>query len=263
MIPCNLHPSFPLPLLAHPLRIVRVFVALTFLARFVAAGPVLRRWDVLTASAMSAIEILPPVSGPPGLRPPRSRGRFRPTLSSLGWIILYASTFLYYQHRLRDQSHRPAPSSVSPAVSHASDATPPSIATASCEVCHLNPADPLCEYGLDNIRLSRAYEGSGIRLRRVLEKALRGEEVGIGILGASVTAGHSVPYGKQRWEDRFFEDFQKLFPKAKMHVGAVSAVDSRVRSPFPVLLVAEECSIVSAAKLARPICSCARLLKER
>jgi hypothetical protein len=64
----------------------------------------------------------------------------------------------------------------------------------------------------------------------VLEKALRGEEVGIGILGASVTAGHSVPYGKQRWEDRFFEDFQKLFPNAKMHVGAVSAVDSRVRS---------------------------------
>lgn len=101
-------------------------------------------------------------------------------------------------------------------------------ATSSCEVCLLEPTNPLCRYGLDNIRLSRAYEGSGHRLRKVLRKALAGEEVGIGVLGASVTAGHAVPPGEQRWEDRFFEDFQRYFPNAKMHVGAAPAMDSQV-----------------------------------
>lgn len=60
-------------------------------------------------------------------------------------------------------------------------------AAQSCEVCVVTPDDPLCEYGLDNIRLSRAYEGSGTRVRRVLQRAMRGEEIKIGVLGASVT----------------------------------------------------------------------------
>lgn len=52
--------------------------------------------------------------------------------------------------------------------------------TATCEVCVATPDDPLCEYGLDNVRLSRSYEGSGHRVRKFLEKALRGEKVRIG-----------------------------------------------------------------------------------
>lgn len=53
--------------------------------------------------------------------------------------------------------------------------------TRSCEVCVSDPGNELCqEYGLDNVRLSRAYEGSGHRVRRVMEKALRGEKVKIG-----------------------------------------------------------------------------------
>lgn len=53
-------------------------------------------------------------------------------------------------------------------------------ATQTCEVCVANPDDPLCEYGLDNIRLSRAYQGSGHRVRKMLEKALRGEKIRVG-----------------------------------------------------------------------------------
>lgn len=60
-------------------------------------------------------------------------------------------------------------------------------ATQSCEVCIATPNDPHCEYGLDNIRLSKSFEGSGQRVRKVLQRAIRGEEVRIGILGASVT----------------------------------------------------------------------------
>lgn len=52
--------------------------------------------------------------------------------------------------------------------------------TATCEVCVATPEDPLCEYGLDNVRLSRSYEGSGYRVRKFLEKALRGDKVRIG-----------------------------------------------------------------------------------
>ena len=43
---------------------------------------------------------------------------------------------------------------------------------ATCDYCLLNPDDRMCEYGRDNIRLSRAFDGSGARVRRMLEKAL-------------------------------------------------------------------------------------------
>ncbi|CAD6578863.1 MAG: Delta(24)-sterol C-methyltransferase [Cyphobasidiales sp. Tagirdzhanova-0007] len=54
--------------------------------------------------------------------------------------------------------------------------------------------DPLVqEYGQNNIRLSRTYEGTGARIRRVLQKALRGEAIKIAVVGGSVSAGHGVP----------------------------------------------------------------------
>lgn len=71
------------------------------------------------------------------------------------------------QEVLSPAQHAPGPLATSP------------LATASCEVCVLNPSDPLCAYGIDNIRLARAYQGSGTRVRRFLEKALRGEKVKI------------------------------------------------------------------------------------
>ncbi|GAA5879221.1 hypothetical protein JCM3774_003526 [Rhodotorula dairenensis] len=111
------------------------------------------------------------------------------------------------------------------------------LARQSCEVCHLDPSEPLCEYGNHNIRLSRAFEGSGHRLQRFLQKVLAGEEVNVGVLGASITAGHSVPPGNQTWQDRWFENFQQRHPNVKMHVGAIGATDSQFFSYcFPALL---------------------------
>lgn len=102
------------------------------------------------------------------------------------------------------------------------------LAVQSCEVCHLDPTNPLCEYGEHNIRLSRAFEGSGYRLQRFMRKVLAGEEVQIGVLGASVTQGHSVPFGNPIWHEVWFKDFQERYPNSKMHVGAVGATDSEV-----------------------------------
>ncbi|GAA6054709.1 hypothetical protein JCM3770_000042 [Rhodotorula araucariae] len=184
----------------------------------------------------------------PRLPPPSTR-RYRPSPATLLWASLTAALVVYYQLRLRDLAATAdalasltAAMPTRKAVQHAVGSAPglptvdgfavlnetlPHLATASCEVCHLNPANPLCEYGYDNIRMSRAYEGSGARLRKVLAKALGGGEIGVGVLGASITAGHSVPPGYQRWQERWFDDFKKLFPQAKLHVGAIGAMDSQ------------------------------------
>ena len=99
-------------------------------------------------------------------------------------------------------------------------------ATSSCEVCVATPSDPLClQYGLDNIRLSRAYEGSGHRVRRFVEKALRGEEVSVGIIGASVSLGHGLD-GAPTWHAVFVEALRELFPKVVVYDGSAAAMDS-------------------------------------
>ncbi|GAA5852242.1 hypothetical protein JCM8547_006710 [Rhodosporidiobolus lusitaniae] len=185
----------------------------------------------------------------------RGRSRFRPSLPVLVLLLSHAFLFLYYQRRdssLSSSSSSSSPSCLSSSSSPSSSASQqsPSLAsstfspldpvspTQSCELCHLDPSNPLCEYGEDNIRLSRAYEGSGYRLRRALQKALRGEEVGVGVIGASITQGHGLPdHINQVWHHRFFEDFNKLFPKAKLHVAAVGAMDSHFFAYcFPSLL---------------------------
>lgn len=57
----------------------------------------------------------------------------------------------------------------------------------SCRVSDLVD-DPLTqEYGQNNIRLSRTYEGSGARIRKVLQKAMRGETIKIAAVGGSVS----------------------------------------------------------------------------
>ncbi|KAI5480705.1 capsular related protein, Esterase, SGNH hydrolase-type domain containing [Pseudohyphozyma bogoriensis] len=106
------------------------------------------------------------------------------------------------------------------------NANVPDLATQSCELCIIDPSHPLCEYGIDNIRLSRMYEGSGYRVRKFLEKALRGEKVKIGVMGASVTTGHGVPPDRPIWQDRFFEDFVTIFPNAELIAEPVPGVTS-------------------------------------
>lgn len=67
-------------------------------------------------------------------------------------------------------------------------------ASPSCRITDL-PEDPLVqEYGETNIRLSRTYEGSGTRIRRVLQKAMRGEGITIAVVGGSVSAGHGISW---------------------------------------------------------------------
>lgn len=62
-------------------------------------------------------------------------------------------------------------------------------ATQSCEVCVVDPDNELCKYGLDNVRQSKAFGGSGYRVRKFLEKAMRGEEVRIGVRPFSLCVG--------------------------------------------------------------------------
>lgn len=48
--------------------------------------------------------------------------------------------------------------------------------------------DPLVkEYGQNNIRLSRTYEGSSTRVRRMLAKAVSGQPIHIAVVGGSVS----------------------------------------------------------------------------
>ena len=58
----------------------------------------------------------------------------------------------------------------------------------SCRITDL-VNDPLVkEYGQNNLRMSRIYEGSGVRVRKVLQKALRGERLKLAVVGGSVSA---------------------------------------------------------------------------
>ncbi|KAK4706094.1 hypothetical protein P7C70_g99, partial [Phenoliferia sp. Uapishka_3] len=102
-------------------------------------------------------------------------------------------------------------------------ASPP----ATCDTCRLDPKDPLCRYGGDNVRLSRMYEGSGYRVRRVIEKALRGERISISLIGGSVTAGHGVPPGELKWHEVFTNDWIKLFPNTTIYDGSYPGMGSQ------------------------------------
>lgn len=57
----------------------------------------------------------------------------------------------------------------------------------SCRITDLPNDQLVTEYGQNNIRLSRTYEGSGVRVRRVLQKAIRGEPIKIAVMGGSVS----------------------------------------------------------------------------
>ena len=145
-------------------------------------------YESLTTPDHSIALPITPLSSPspPSTSPFYKRTRFRPTLPTLSLLLLHLSLFFWWTHHGQPKLQE-ADQVLSLAAS--SDQV---TATASCEVCVLNPQDPLCQpYGMNTVRMSRQFEGSGVRVRKALEKALRGEEIGIGILGASVTAGQS------------------------------------------------------------------------
>ncbi|KAI5481658.1 capsular related protein, Esterase, SGNH hydrolase-type domain containing [Pseudohyphozyma bogoriensis] len=154
--------------------------------------------------------------------------RYRPRFPS--FVVLAALNILvllYLVNLVRHLQPAPAvPSTTRDATVSLNTTTTLDPATQSCELCILEPEHPLCEYGMDNVRLSRMYEGSGVRVRKVLEKAMRGEQVRIGVIGASVTQGHGVPPDKPRWQDRFYQDFVTLFPNTTIVSAPVPGVTS-------------------------------------
>ena len=70
------------------------------------------------------------------------------------------------------------------------------------------------------MQLSRAYEGTGRRLRRLLKKAEAGEKVTVGIIGGSVSEGVGVPQG-QRWHELVAKWFQDKGYDSDLVIGAV------------------------------------------
>ncbi|GAA5992048.1 hypothetical protein JCM10908_000717 [Rhodotorula pacifica] len=98
----------------------------------------------------------------------------------------------------------------------------------------------LNEFGSDNFRLSQVHVGSGYRIRKVLEKAARGEKLTIGLLGGSVSLGHGTDpesgqrnkYGavplEQQWHHFVIRYIQHIFPGAQheFRLGAKAATDS-------------------------------------
>ncbi|GAA5968700.1 hypothetical protein JCM8115_003687 [Rhodotorula mucilaginosa] len=98
----------------------------------------------------------------------------------------------------------------------------------------------LAEFGSDNFRLSQVHVGSGYRLRKVLEKAERGEKLTIGVLGGSVSLGHGTDpdsgqrnkYGAvppaEQWHQFVLRYIQQTFPATEheFRLGAKAATDS-------------------------------------
>lgn len=82
-------------------------------------------------------------------------------------------------------------------------------------------------YSEHNVARSIAYQGSGHRLRRVLQKAERGEPIKLAVLGGSVSAGHGVK-SEENWSTVIQNWFQETFPRSPVSLinGAIPATGS-------------------------------------
>ncbi|CAE6446514.1 unnamed protein product, partial [Rhizoctonia solani] len=91
--------------------------------------------------------------------------------------------------------------------------TPSVPGPAYCDECGRD--DLLCsEYGRHNLQRSRGFEGTNSRLKRVVRKAASGGPINIGVLGGSVTHGHSVVH-PEFWTDIFFAWWNQTYPHEK------------------------------------------------
>ncbi|KAL1412111.1 hypothetical protein Q8F55_003110 [Vanrija albida] len=97
----------------------------------------------------------------------------------------------------------------------------------------------LCEtYHPEGLRASRLVEGSGARVRRLLDRARKGDDVKIGVLGGSVSACRGVhpspeypegdPNGPGCYPQLLRDWFAGAFPKSSVEVmnGAIGGMDS-------------------------------------
>ncbi|KZV88437.1 hypothetical protein EXIGLDRAFT_722676 [Exidia glandulosa HHB12029] len=85
---------------------------------------------------------------------------------------------------------------------------------AYCDAC--GPNDELCaKYGEAFLARSRAFDGAGARVRRIIRKAQAGEHIKIAVLGGSVTVGRGVQRN-ERWTELLYEWWTAEFPKSKL-----------------------------------------------
>jgi hypothetical protein len=83
-------------------------------------------------------------------------------------------------------------------------------------------------WGRTALDMSVGFEGSGVRVRRIAQKLLAGERVGITVLGGSITFGHSMPEGGRPWPILLAEQLKGAFPDADVHLenNAIGATGS-------------------------------------
>ena len=161
------------------------------------------------------------------------------TTSRTGLRFSYPSSYpvanalqrvFYHDFQAKEDDHefdskRCAPAVTAPPVKP----SPPGFgdSLANCRVADL-PNDPLVkEYGQNNIRLSRAYEGTGDRVRRVLQKARSGQKIKIAVVGGSVSTGHGVkpPFTSKNYMYYIIHQwFLDTFPGAEHEINLDSAI---------------------------------------
>ncbi|BEI82030.1 hypothetical protein CcaverHIS002_0211900 [Cutaneotrichosporon cavernicola] len=79
----------------------------------------------------------------------------------------------------------------------------------TCDRCLVN--ETLCEkFGTRNVDLSRAFDGSGARVQRVLKKAMAGEPIVTGGMGGSISKGHGCKCDP--WHIQMFQWWNQTFP---------------------------------------------------
>ncbi|KAJ9121924.1 hypothetical protein QFC24_004506 [Naganishia onofrii] len=105
----------------------------------------------------------------------------------------------------------------------------------SCDLCP--PGDEFCEsIGYHNLAASIVYEGTNVRLHRVLRKLQNGEPISFGVIGGSVSSGHGLIVrgptdernGPLNMHKRIFDYLTAKYPHPdhKFTNGAVSATGS-------------------------------------
>ncbi|CAK9780205.1 hypothetical protein CC85DRAFT_290798 [Cutaneotrichosporon oleaginosum] len=83
-------------------------------------------------------------------------------------------------------------------------------------------------WGRTALDMSVGYEGSGLRVRRVVQKLLAGQRVSITVLGGSITFGHSMAEGDRPWPLLLAEQLRSAFPNADIYLenNAIGATGS-------------------------------------
>lgn len=78
------------------------------------------------------------------------------------------------------------------------------------------------------LQRSLVYKGANVRLRKVVDKLLKGRNVSVGVIGGSISWGHMVQRGVEDWFSVMSSYMNTTFSKAKLTYknGCVPATQS-------------------------------------